>query len=99
MSTPILTIHRRELAIGQLAIPLTAAEARIVHALVDHPGRVFTKAELLTIGWRDRHAPARKLDATLVRLNQQLRAAAGATVFENVWGVGYRLSAAVSATP
>jgi DNA-binding response OmpR family regulator len=98
MSAPILTIHRRELAIGQLAVELSAAEARVVHALVDDPGRVFTKAELLTIGWRDRSAPARRVDVALVRLNHRLRAAAGGTVFENVWGVGYRLSAAVAVT-
>jgi DNA-binding winged helix-turn-helix (wHTH) protein len=76
---------------------MTVPVARIVHALATDPGRVITKQELLKRGWPSaQFTPTRILDSALTDLNHQLCAQGARRLFENVWGVGWRLAADVA---
>lgn len=99
MSEHSLLLDGRQLTLGQVCLTLTGPETAVVAALVAEPGRVLTKAELLHIGWHTHDGSPRRLDTALVRLNAALRPVAGATVFQNIWGVGYRVSATAGDHP
>jgi two-component system phosphate regulon response regulator PhoB len=72
-------------------VPLTAAEYRILLALAERPGRVFSREDLAEeIGTGDDHASPRSVDTHIMRLRQKL--GPSATVVETVRGAGYRFT-------
>lgn len=73
-----------------LELPLTRLELKLLHLLVSHPGRVFSRAYLLESVWdEDGERSDRAVDNTVVRLRRKLGPSGGDV--ESVWGVGYRL--------
>jgi DNA-binding response OmpR family regulator len=68
-------------------VPLTATEFAVLAAMMDHPGRVLSRRELLAVAGRQ-GAGDRAVDVYIV----QLRAKLGpATVIRTVRGAGYAL--------
>jgi len=73
-------------------LDLTRTEFDLLHLLLRHPGRVFSRSYLLDMVWGEHYvAGDRSVDNAVLRLRRKLGPAGEA--IETVWGVGYRLSA------
>ena len=71
---------------------LAATEFRLLRYLLAHPGRVFSRAQLLDSVWGDHQfVEERTVDVSVRRLRLAL-GERGDTLIETVRGVGYRLS-------
>lgn len=86
------------------ALPLTPIEWRLLRTLLQQPGRVFARAQLLDAIHADfRDVSDRAVDSHVKNLRRKLQAAmAGPDCIASVYGVGYRLDvppAAHSSTP
>jgi two-component system catabolic regulation response regulator CreB len=74
------------------ALDLTAHEYKLLIVLMEHPGRVFTRDQLLDQAWQDPGAVTdRTVDAHIKSIRAKLRAAhAGAeNLIETRRGLGY----------
>jgi DNA-binding response OmpR family regulator len=89
--------HRFEIRMKGKAVELTPKEFELLATLVDTPGRVFGREELLDLVWgRDGFVEPRTVDVHLARLRAKFSAAkVPAPPIETVRGVGYRLRDAV----
>jgi DNA-binding response OmpR family regulator len=85
--------HRFEVRMKGRAVELTPKEFELLATLVDTPGRVFGRSELLDIVWgRDGFVEPRTVDVHLARLRAKFVAAkVPPPGIETVRGVGYRL--------
>ena len=72
-------------------LELTLSEYRLLELLVRHPGRVFSRSELLARCLPESDALERVVDAHLGSVRRKLGAAGVADLLESVRGVGYRL--------
>jgi two-component system, OmpR family, response regulator AdeR len=72
-------------------LELTLSEYRLLELLVQHPGRVFSRAELLERCLPESGALERVVDAHLGSVRRKLAAVGLAHPLESVRGVGYRL--------
>ncbi len=94
-----LVIHRpfRMARVGPKPLALTRREFELLWLLASHPGRVFTREELLLRLWGDEEAASQECVTVLVsRLRRKLGAAGRGTAvrIRALWGVGYRLEPA-----
>ena len=85
--------HRFEVRMKGKAVELTPKEFELLATLVDTPGRVFGREELLDLVWgRDGFVEPRTIDVHLARLRAKFNAAkVTPPAIETVRGVGYRL--------
>jgi two-component system, OmpR family, alkaline phosphatase synthesis response regulator PhoP len=85
--------HRFEVRMKGRAVELTPKEFELLATLVDAPGRVFGRSELLDKVWgRDGFVEPRTVDVHLARLRAKFVAAkVPPPGIETVRGVGYRL--------
>lgn len=84
---------RCRIAYRGTALELTATEFRLLRAFVAHPGRVFTRDQLMEAAWPDPgSATDRTVDAHVKTLRAKLRAAApAADPIQTHRGLGYSL--------
>ena len=84
---------RCRIAYRGVALELTATEFRLLRALVAHPGRVFTRDQLMEAAWPDPgSATDRTVDAHVKMLRAKLRAAVpAADPIQTHRGLGYSL--------
>lgn len=81
--------HR--ITIGASRLALGATEFRLLHFLMTHPNRVFTRAQLLDRVWGDNvYVEERTLDVHVRRLRQALDPFGRKELIETERGVGYR---------
>lgn len=81
---------RQEVRVGNVPVALTAKELAILVMLLDRPGRVFSRQEILTGAWNAWETPtARVVDTHVKSLRRKL--APAAIEIETVRGVGYRI--------
>jgi DNA-binding response OmpR family regulator len=85
-------------------VPLTPQEFDLLAFLLRHPGRVFTRQELLARVWRGGGRAAagggRTVDVHVRWLREKLEAdPAAPVVLETVWGIGYRAGPAARPPP
>jgi len=80
------------LACEQL-VSLRRLEFRLLHFLLQHTGRVFTREQLLAHIWGHGCADARAVDVTVQRTRRALMRHGCAGYLQTVRGVGYRVSA------
>lgn len=81
-------------ALDGTPLELTRTEFELLHLLMRNPGRVFSRDYLLDTVWGETYvAGDRSVDNAVLRLRRKLGASGDAV--ETVWGVGYRLSAAL----
>ncbi len=101
------SIDEPELEVGELKIDLGAhrvfrngrevhlspTEFRLLRHLMEHPGRVFSRAALLDAVWGiNQEVELRTVDATVRRLRRALNAEGGADVLRTVRAEGYALN-------
>lgn len=78
--------RRLVLAKGE-PLELTAKEFDLLHALMEHPGRVFTRSQLLSAVWGQvEYASSRTVDVHVAQLRAKL---GDASPLRTVRGVGY----------
>lgn len=84
---------RREARVEGRAVALTPTEFRLLETLARHPGRTFTRDELIarTFG-PDYDGLDRTVDTHVTHLRRKLAAAGGAALVTTVHGLGYRLA-------
>jgi len=81
---------------GDQRLALSPAEFKLLHFLLTHPGRVYSRAQLLDQVWGDHvYIEERTVDVHVKRLRESL--AGAASMVETVRGAGYRLTAQVTA--
>jgi DNA-binding response OmpR family regulator len=69
-------------------VPMTRMEFGLLALLLEHPGRVFSREEILNQVWGYERTPTtRTVDTHVVQLRTKLRA----DLIESVRGIGYRL--------
>jgi DNA-binding response OmpR family regulator len=86
----VLDRRRHQVRLEDAPVELTPTEFRLLEALLQSPGRTFTREDLLARACAaDSEAMARTVDAHVVKLRRKL-GPAGARV-ATVFGVGYRL--------
>ena len=82
-------------------LALTAKEFDLLVLFARHPGRAFSRADLLDLVWGVQYAGyAHTVNTHINRLRAKIEPdPAQPTVVETVWGVGYRLAAPAAAPP
>ena len=89
-----LDLDQRQARAAGIDVPLTALEFELLAVLARHPGRVFSREELLNrLGGFLRGAPLdRAIDIHVSNVRQKLRTAMGGDApIETVRGAGYRM--------
>jgi DNA-binding response OmpR family regulator len=77
---------------GGTAVDLTPTELQLLATLARHPGRVFTRAQLLeTLRGSAAESFDRAIDSHVKNIRKKLERGAEARYIETVYGVGYRL--------
>ena len=86
--------ERREVRIGSAAIDLTAREFDLLLHFARHPGRVFTRAQLLDVVWGYGHdGYEHTVNTHINRLRAKIEDdPARPRRVVTVWGVGYKLA-------
>jgi DNA-binding response OmpR family regulator len=85
---------RHEVALKGRPLSLTVREFALLLTLAQHPGRVFTRAQLLEHVWGAEYYDDHVVDVHVANLRKKLEAEAPSTDYiETVRGVGYRLHA------
>ena len=91
-----LTIHpgRREVHVSKTPVPLTYTEFQVLYYLVQRPGWVFTRTQIVdAVRGDDYPVTDRSVDVQIVGLRKKLGSAGG--YIETVRGVGYRFKESV----
>jgi DNA-binding response OmpR family regulator len=90
-----LDTERRQAAVGDRMIELTFFEFCLVAALLQQPGRVFTRGQLLSRVYNDEGADIleRTIDVHVARIRDKLQAAQSDATIITVRGVGYKAEA------
>jgi two-component system OmpR family response regulator len=84
--------ERHEVSLGGRRLTLTATEFAVLAALVERPGVVLSRAQLMRRAYDSAvHVTERTLDTHVRRIRAKFRAL-GADPIETVHGVGYRAS-------
>ncbi len=89
-----LDSERREVKVLNSQLELSKLEFDLLHLLMTHPGRVFTREELLERVWGyDYTGDTRAVDSTIKRLRTKLRSADPPSDYiVAIRGIGYKLS-------
>jgi two-component system, OmpR family, phosphate regulon response regulator PhoB len=80
---------------GEQRLYLSPAEFRLLHFLMTHPGRVYSRAQLLDQVWGDHvYVEERTVDVHIRRLRKALELSGHDRLIDTVRGAGYGLQAA-----
>jgi two-component system, OmpR family, phosphate regulon response regulator PhoB len=75
---------------GETRLELSPAEFRLLHFLMTHPGRVYTRAQLLDLVWGDHvFIEERTVDVHIRRLRKALEPTGHDRLIDTVRGSGY----------
>ena len=84
---------RREARVAGRIVPLTPTELRLVEALAAHPGRTFSRDELVARAFGpDYDGLDRTVDSHITNVRRKLEADGARRIIHTVHGLGYRLS-------
>ena len=93
-SAPRMSVDRAQqrLALDGSALPLTPVEFRLLAEMVEHPERVYSRAQLLDLAHEDlRDVSDRTVDSHIKNIRKKLDARLpGKDCLQSVYGVGYR---------
>lgn len=84
--------YRNGVSVAGNEVPVTPLEYRLMSALAEAPGRVFSRAELIERAAPESDALERTIDAHVCSLRRKLASAGADRVLETVRGAGYRLA-------
>lgn len=84
--------RQQRIHVGGRPLPLTTTEYRLLRALVEHPGRVYSRDQLLDLMYDDlRDVADRVVDSHIRNLRRKLDdLAPNAQYIHSVYGAGYR---------
>jgi two-component system, OmpR family, alkaline phosphatase synthesis response regulator PhoP len=86
----VVDVPRRQATFGDEALQLTTKEFELLAHLAGHPGRIFTRDQLLARLWgMDYEGDTRTVDVHVSWLRTKLRERDGHNYFRTVRGVGY----------
>ena len=90
-----INLEQRIVRRAGVVLELTSREFDLLAYLVDHPSKVFTRAQLLDQVWGTRHdAFEHTVNSHINRLRAKIeRDPARPRYIETVWGIGYRAAA------
>lgn len=84
---------RQQAWAGHLQLELTTLTFRLLQLLARHPGRIYSRRQLLDAAWVDHgHVDERTVDVHIYRLRTQLSRFGLGHLIESVRGSGYRLA-------
>jgi two-component system phosphate regulon response regulator PhoB len=84
----------RRVSAGKHALALSPSEFRLLHFLMTHPGRIYTRAQLLDQVWGDHvFIEERTVDVHIRRLRKALEPSGHDRLIDTVRGAGYGLRA------
>jgi len=84
----------RRVTAGEHSLPLSPSEFRLLHFLMTHPGRIYTRAQLLDQVWGDHvFIEERTVDVHIRRLRKALEPSGHDRLIDTVRGAGYGLRA------
>jgi two-component system alkaline phosphatase synthesis response regulator PhoP len=86
-------LRTRHVIAGEREIALQPKEFDLLAYLVQHPGRVLTRGQLLHAVWRHDFVGERTVDVHVRRVRSKLEAVGLAGIIRTVHGVGYALNA------
>jgi two-component system response regulator BaeR len=88
----ILDEHRYRATLHGNDLELTAVEFKLLHFLVEHPGRIYGRQQIMeTIYNDDRFVGDRTVDSHIKKLRRKIEAVdPKATLIHSVYGVGYK---------
>jgi two-component system OmpR family response regulator len=90
----VLDVLRHRCSVGDVELTLTVTEFDLLRTLLQRPGRVFSRTELVEQAYGGgHHVSERTVDSLLRRVRQKL-SAHGVDPIETVYGLGYRLKEA-----
>lgn len=94
-----IDVCARQVSVDERSLDLTAKEFDLLLYFARHPGRVYSRAQLLDQVWGYSHSGyEHTVNTHINRLRKKIDAASGALQYiETVWGVGYRFREPVSA--
>jgi two-component system phosphate regulon response regulator PhoB len=85
---------QQQARLGHLPLNLTPIAFRLLYFLMTHPGRVYSRAQLLQTVWADQgFVEERTVDVHVYRLRSQLARYGYGHLIEAVRGCGYRFKA------
>lgn len=88
-----LDVERHEARASGEVVPLTATEFGLLGALLERPGVVLSRAQLMARAYRyDNLITERTIDTHVRRIRAKFRAAGGEDPIATVHGVGYKVS-------
>lgn len=84
-------VERHEVRAGSVDVALTATELGVLTALLERPGVVLSRGQLMqrAYAW-DNHVTERTIDTHVKRIRAKFREAAGIDPIATVHGVGYK---------
>jgi two-component system, OmpR family, alkaline phosphatase synthesis response regulator PhoP len=84
---------RQEVTHHDEVVALTTREFQLLTALAAHPGRVFTRAQLLEHVWGNEYYDDHVVDVHVANLRKKLlEAAASPRYLQTIRGIGYRFN-------
>lgn len=86
----VLDVPNRELLHGTRSLPLSVRNFQVLRVLVENPGRVFTREDLMEQVWPGRVVTQNSLDQALSRVRRLLAEVTEAPCIETVYGKGIR---------
>ena len=90
----VFNISDNTVSIDGVQLNLTAKEHIILRLLMEHPSKVFTKAELYRFAWNEDYLyEDNTINVHVSNLRSKLKKASpsGFDYIETVWGIGYKL--------
>ena len=89
-----INVARRRVTIREETLELTMKEFDLLLFLMRHPGRVYSRDNLLDYVWgQDSFVGARTVDVHIRRLREQIeRDSSQPQYIKTVWGVGYKFT-------
>ncbi len=86
-----LDLTKYELKVGGRNVEAPPKEMELLYYLASHPGRVFTRDQLLDEVWGfEYYGDSRTIDVHVKRLREKLEGASDRWNLKTVWGVGYK---------
>jgi two-component system response regulator BaeR len=87
-----LDIERFECMASGTRIELTPVEFRLLYGLMERPGRVFSRDQLMNLCYSDgRVVSDRTIDTHVKNLRKKLEPTLDRVLIQSIYGVGYKL--------
>lgn len=90
----MMDVGRREVLVSETAVELTPTEFNLLHTLLQNPGYVYTRSELIEHGLGHEYIGMdRTLDSHIKNLRRKIEPdPKNPTYIQTVYGIGYRLA-------